>query len=93
MGMETAMYLHFTRILQDLISFILALNRLLWRVMTRKQIRYVFRLFFDLLSETHGDIQNVPNWDRFTIVGTNKEIFKDYLRLTSVSEQSLVHCS
>ncbi|KAH8071801.1 SAC3/GANP/Nin1/mts3/eIF-3 p25 family-domain-containing protein [Cristinia sonorae] len=26
---------------------------------------------------------NVPNWDRFTIVGTNKEIFKDYLRLTS----------
>ncbi|KAH9940929.1 SAC3/GANP/Nin1/mts3/eIF-3 p25 family-domain-containing protein [Epithele typhae] len=26
---------------------------------------------------------NVPGWDRFTIVGTSKEIFKDYLRLTS----------
>ncbi|KAI0923988.1 hypothetical protein AcW1_006782 [Taiwanofungus camphoratus] len=26
---------------------------------------------------------NVPNWDRFTIVGTSREIFKDYLRLTS----------
>ena len=30
-------------------------------------------------------LQNVPNWDRFTIVGTSQEIFKDYLRLTSVS--------
>ena len=30
-------------------------------------------------------VQNVPNWDRFTIVGTSQEIFKDYLRLTSVS--------
>lgn len=29
--------------------------------------------------------QNVPNWDRYTIVGTKQEIFKDYLRLTSVS--------
>ncbi|OCH90997.1 hypothetical protein OBBRIDRAFT_818983 [Obba rivulosa] len=26
---------------------------------------------------------NVPGWDRFTIVGTSREIFKDYLRLTS----------
>lgn len=26
---------------------------------------------------------NVPNWDRFTIVGTLQETFKDYLRLTS----------
>ncbi|KII85821.1 hypothetical protein PLICRDRAFT_44236 [Plicaturopsis crispa FD-325 SS-3] len=26
---------------------------------------------------------NVPNWDRYTIVGTNQEIFKDYLRLTT----------
>ncbi|TFK51667.1 hypothetical protein OE88DRAFT_1698738 [Heliocybe sulcata] len=26
---------------------------------------------------------NVPNWDRFTIVGTSQELFKDYLRLTS----------
>ena len=28
--------------------------------------------------------QNVPNWDQHTIVGTSQEIFKDYLRLTSV---------
>jgi len=26
---------------------------------------------------------NVPNWDRYTIVGTNPEVFKDYLRLTT----------
>lgn len=26
---------------------------------------------------------NVTNWDRYTIVGTSQEIFKDYLRLTS----------
>ncbi|KZP26628.1 hypothetical protein FIBSPDRAFT_909162 [Athelia psychrophila] len=26
---------------------------------------------------------NVIDWDRYTIVGTNQEIFKDYLRLTS----------
>ncbi|GBE86490.1 SAC3/GANP/Nin1/mts3/eIF-3 p25 family-domain-containing protein [Sparassis latifolia] len=26
---------------------------------------------------------NVPGWDRFTIVGTSQETFKDYLRLTS----------
>ncbi|KAH9933307.1 SAC3/GANP/Nin1/mts3/eIF-3 p25 family-domain-containing protein [Fomitopsis serialis] len=26
---------------------------------------------------------NVPNWDKHTIVGTSREIFKDYLRLTS----------
>lgn len=29
-------------------------------------------------------IQNVIDWDRYTIVGTNQEIFKDYLRLTTV---------
>lgn len=29
-------------------------------------------------------LQNVIDWDRFTIVGTSQEIFKDYLRLTSV---------
>ena len=29
-------------------------------------------------------LQNVPNWDQHTIVGTCQEIFKDYLRLTSV---------
>ncbi|KAH7926432.1 hypothetical protein BV22DRAFT_1063024 [Leucogyrophana mollusca] len=26
---------------------------------------------------------NVPNWDKYTIVGTSQELFKDYLRLTS----------
>ena len=30
-------------------------------------------------------MQNVPNWDRHTIVGTSQEVFKDYLRLTSVN--------
>jgi hypothetical protein len=29
-------------------------------------------------------LQNVPNWDQHTIVGVSLEIFKDYLRLTSV---------
>jgi hypothetical protein len=29
-------------------------------------------------------LQNVPNWDQHTIVGVSQEIFKDYLRLTSV---------
>ncbi|KAJ8585985.1 hypothetical protein M405DRAFT_883533 [Rhizopogon salebrosus TDB-379] len=27
---------------------------------------------------------NVLDWDKYTIVGTNQELFKDYLRLTSV---------
>lgn len=35
------------------------------------------------LDEPEAD-PNVPNWDRHTIVGTNEELFKDYLRLTSV---------
>jgi hypothetical protein len=34
-------------------------------------------------------VQNVPNWDRYTIVGTNQEIFKDYLRLTTVCKPYL----
>jgi hypothetical protein len=29
-------------------------------------------------------LQNVPNWDQHTVVRTSQEIFKDYLRLTSV---------
>ncbi|KAF9054572.1 SAC3/GANP/Nin1/mts3/eIF-3 p25 family-domain-containing protein [Panaeolus papilionaceus] len=33
-------------------------------------------------DEPEGD-PNVIDWDRFTIVGTSQEIFKDYLRLTS----------
>lgn len=34
-------------------------------------------------DEPEANNPNVPNWDRFTIVGTSQEIFKDYLRLTS----------
>ncbi|OBZ73492.1 Cytochrome c1, heme protein, mitochondrial [Grifola frondosa] len=34
-------------------------------------------------ESNHACFLNVPNWDRFTIVGTSQEIFKDYLRLTS----------
>ncbi|KAI0033678.1 SAC3/GANP/Nin1/mts3/eIF-3 p25 family-domain-containing protein [Vararia minispora EC-137] len=33
---------------------------------------------------------NVPNWDKFTIVGTSREIFKDYLRLTSEPQPHLI---
>jgi len=33
-------------------------------------------------DDPEGD-PNVPNWDRYTIVGTSQEKFKDYLRLTS----------
>ncbi|KAJ3550567.1 hypothetical protein NM688_g5045 [Phlebia brevispora] len=33
-------------------------------------------------DEPEGD-PNVPNWDRYTIVGTCQDIFKEYLRLTS----------
>jgi hypothetical protein len=33
---------------------------------------------------------NVPNWDRHTIVGTNPELFKDYLRLTSEPRPELI---
>ncbi|KAF9564255.1 hypothetical protein CPC08DRAFT_660731 [Agrocybe pediades] len=33
-------------------------------------------------EEPEGD-PNVIDWDRYTIVGTSQEIFKDYLRLTS----------
>lgn len=34
--------------------------------------------------------QNVLDWDRHTIVGTSQEIFKEYLRLTSVSGSSFL---
>ncbi|KAI1793562.1 SAC3/GANP/Nin1/mts3/eIF-3 p25 family-domain-containing protein [Ganoderma leucocontextum] len=37
---------------------------------------------YDAADEPEAD-PNVPNWDRYTIVGTSTEIFKDYLRLTS----------
>ncbi|KIM56498.1 hypothetical protein SCLCIDRAFT_132508 [Scleroderma citrinum Foug A] len=33
---------------------------------------------------------NVPNWDRYTIVGTNQELFKDYLRLTSEPKPEMI---
>ncbi|KAG7093801.1 hypothetical protein E1B28_007443 [Marasmius oreades] len=37
---------------------------------------------FGGLDEPEAD-PNVIDWDRFTIVGTSKEIFKDYLRITT----------
>ncbi|KAL1731142.1 SAC3/GANP/Nin1/mts3/eIF-3 p25 family-domain-containing protein [Schizophyllum commune] len=37
---------------------------------------------FDQSAEPEGD-PNVVDWDRYTIVGTCTELFKDYLRLTS----------
>ncbi|KAE9393441.1 hypothetical protein BT96DRAFT_863465 [Gymnopus androsaceus JB14] len=37
---------------------------------------------FGTTDEPEAD-PNVIDWDRFTIVGTSKEIFKDYLRLTT----------
>ncbi|KAG8220903.1 SAC3/GANP/Nin1/mts3/eIF-3 p25 family-domain-containing protein [Butyriboletus roseoflavus] len=33
---------------------------------------------------------NVPSWDRHTIVGTNPELFKDYLRLTSEPRPEMI---
>ncbi|KIL00729.1 hypothetical protein PAXRUDRAFT_129093 [Paxillus rubicundulus Ve08.2h10] len=33
---------------------------------------------------------NVPNWDRYTIVGTSQELFKDYLRLTSEPKPEMI---
>ncbi|KAI9464164.1 SAC3/GANP/Nin1/mts3/eIF-3 p25 family-domain-containing protein [Boletus coccyginus] len=33
---------------------------------------------------------NVPHWDRHTIVGTNPELFKDYLRLTSEPRPEMI---
>jgi hypothetical protein len=39
-----------------------------------------------IFGNNHDDPEadpNVPNWDKYTIVGTNQDIFKDYLRLTT----------
>ncbi|KAG9104301.1 hypothetical protein FRC06_003809 [Ceratobasidium sp. 370] len=42
------------------------------------------RKYANTASEDAGDGDpNVIDWDRFTIVGTSKELFKNYLRLTS----------
>lgn len=41
-------------------------------------------IFSDTVLNDQRFPQNVPNWDQYTIVGTSQEIFKDYLRLTSV---------
>ncbi|CAE7225370.1 unnamed protein product [Rhizoctonia solani] len=43
------------------------------------------RKYAGVASEDSGDADpNVIDWDRFTIVGTSQELFKPYLRLTSV---------
>lgn len=52
-------------------------------MMNQKVIRFVF--FVSDLVQISKIEQNVIDWDADTIVGTSKEIFKDYLRLTSVS--------
>ncbi|KAL1746823.1 SAC3/GANP/Nin1/mts3/eIF-3 p25 family-domain-containing protein [Schizophyllum fasciatum] len=44
--------------------------------------RYAHPQPFDNTPEPEGD-PNVMDWDKHTIVGTNTELFKDYLRLTS----------
>ena len=46
-----------------------------------------------LAYSSHPDEpQNVVDWDRYTIVGTCTELFKDYLRLTSV-RASFLHAT
>jgi hypothetical protein len=54
--------------------------------MNRRRTRWVqwYLLRLPVFSDDHRPPQNVPNWDQYTIVGTCQEIFKDYLRLTSV---------
>ncbi len=61
--------------------------------MSPRQTRSVPRLVPVFCRERADKTQNVPNWDRFTIVGTSTEIFKDYLRLTSVSVHELEFAS
>ncbi|EIW79201.1 hypothetical protein CONPUDRAFT_127098 [Coniophora puteana RWD-64-598 SS2] len=41
------------------------------------------------VDDPEGD-PNVPHWDKYTIVGTNQEIFKDYLRLTSEPKPEMI---
>jgi hypothetical protein len=36
-------------------------------------------------------LQSINDWDRYTIVGTSKQVFKDYLRLTSVCTFKFSH--
>ncbi|QRV74056.1 SAC3/GANP domain protein associated with nuclear localization of protein [Ceratobasidium sp. AG-Ba] len=49
------------------------------------------RKYANAASEDVGDGDpNVIDWDRFTIVGTSKDIFKNYLRLTSAPDPSTI---
>ncbi|KAG8744167.1 hypothetical protein FRC10_010633 [Ceratobasidium sp. 414] len=49
------------------------------------------RKYASAASEDTGDGDpNVIDWDRFTIVGTSKEPFKNYLRLTSAPDPSTI---
>lgn len=53
-----------------------------------KQTRYVVLIEVGQAKKLNNE-QNVIEWDRHTIVGVSQEIFKDYLRLTTVSTLSL----
>jgi len=52
---------------------------------TRRLTQSVLLIQVNFFMPLTPRLKNVPNWDRFTIVGTNQEIFKDYLRLTAAS--------
>ncbi|CAE6417339.1 unnamed protein product [Rhizoctonia solani] len=49
------------------------------------------RKYANVASEDSGDADpNVIDWDRFTIVGTSKDLFKPYLRLTSAPDPATI---
>ncbi|KAF8972646.1 SAC3/GANP/Nin1/mts3/eIF-3 p25 family-domain-containing protein [Flammula alnicola] len=59
-----------------------ALNRRAERFQREHELERTKRSPYPATDEPEGD-PNVIDWDRYTIVGTSQEIFKDYLRLTS----------
>lgn len=49
------------------------------------------RKYANVASDDAGDADpNVIDWDRFTIVGTSSELFKNYLRLTSAPDPATI---
>ncbi|KAG9124622.1 hypothetical protein FRC07_010918 [Ceratobasidium sp. 392] len=49
------------------------------------------RKYANTTTEDVGDGDpNVIDWDRFTVVGTSRELFKNYLRLTSAPDPSTI---
>lgn len=53
-------------------------------------VSHLCKITVRMYTQWSMPLQNVPNWDKHTIVGTSQEIFKDYLRLTSVSAALLI---